>query len=139
MRIRGGAGTADGFPVDGDDPTIVDGGRAGPHPGAEDTVEQVGIDEGQSAPQCCFRRPSVQVDTEVGDGCVGRVIDPLRNSHERLRPCEHRGEGDGEQGGQSVADATGVQVFSHPGEQVEQARRGELGCGFDRAGPGQGR
>lgn len=51
VRIRGGAGTADGFPVDGDDPTVVDGGRAGPHPGAEDPVEQVSVDTVQGPAQ----------------------------------------------------------------------------------------
>lgn len=38
-----------------------------------------------------------------------------------------------------MADATGVPVVSHPGQQVEQGRCGELSCGFDRAGVGQGR
>lgn len=118
VRIREGAGTADGLSVDGDDPTIVDGGRAGPHLGAEDKVEQVCVDVGQCTPDRGFRRPPFQVNAELTDGDVGRVIDPLRNRQERLRPGEDRCQRDGEQGGQSMADTTRAPVVSHPGEQV---------------------
>lgn len=102
-------GTADGLSVDGDDPTIVDGGGLHSHAGAEDTVGQVRVDVGHmSASDRGFRRLLVQVNAEFTDGGVGRVIDLLRNRQEGLCPGVERGESDGEQGGHSMVDTKGA-------------------------------
>lgn len=138
VRIRRCAGTTDGLSIDGDDPTVVNGGRAGPHPGAEDTVEQVGVNVGHSASDRSFRWSSVQFNTEIGDRGVDRVVDPLRYRGQRLRTGEDRGQREGEQSGQTVSDTTGIPMVSHPGEQVGQGRGDQWSCGFDRSGVGQG-